>query len=162
MERITVYHNPACGNSRGALEILRERKVEVDVIEYLKAHPTREALEKIADMLDGPIADLVRKDKRFKELGLDAAKYNDKKTVVALLLEHLIDAPKRLLLLTGSDLTHVDVAQRTDCRNNPKDIFARSTRDRSEAGRTRASWRKLSFGRSGDRPDRADDAQRQK
>ncbi|MGD0117462.1 MAG: arsenate reductase (glutaredoxin) [Candidatus Binatus sp.] len=88
MERITVYHNPACGNSRGALEILRERKVEVDVIEYLKAHPTREALEKIADMLDGPIADLVRKDKRFKELGLDAAKYNDKKTVVALLLEH--------------------------------------------------------------------------
>jgi len=88
MERITVYHNPACGNSRGALEILRTRKVEVDVIEYLKAHPTREALEKIADMLDGPVADLVRKDKRFKELGLDAAKYNDKKTVVALLLEH--------------------------------------------------------------------------
>jgi arsenate reductase len=88
MERITVYHNPACGNSRGALEILRARKVEVDVIEYLKAHPTRQALEKIADMLDGPIADLVRKDKRFKELGLEAAKYNDKKTVVALLLEH--------------------------------------------------------------------------
>ena len=88
MERITVYHNPACGNSRGALEILRERKVEVDVIEYLKAHPTREALEKIADMLDGPIADLVRKDKRFKELGLNPASYADKKSVVALLLEH--------------------------------------------------------------------------
>jgi len=44
MERITVYHNPACGNSRGALELLRTRKVDVDVIEYLKEHPTRQAL----------------------------------------------------------------------------------------------------------------------
>ncbi len=32
-------------------------------------------------MLDGPVADLVRKDKRFKELGLNAADYADKKTV---------------------------------------------------------------------------------
>jgi arsenate reductase (glutaredoxin) len=88
MERITVYHNPACGNSRGALELLRARDVDFDIIEYLKVHPTRQALEKIADMLDGPVADLVRKDKRFKELGLDAARYADKKAVVALLLEH--------------------------------------------------------------------------
>jgi len=88
MERITVYHNPACGNSRGALELLHARKVDVDIIEYLKSHPTRQALEKIVDMLEGPVADLVRKDKRFKELGIDAAKYADKKTVVALLLDH--------------------------------------------------------------------------
>ena len=39
-------------------------------------------------MLEGPVADLVRKDKRFKELGLNADKYVDKKAVVALLLEH--------------------------------------------------------------------------
>ncbi len=39
-------------------------------------------------MLDAPVADLVRKDKRFKELGLDPNDYADKKTVVALLLEH--------------------------------------------------------------------------
>ena len=39
-------------------------------------------------MLDGPVADLVRKDKRFKELGLDAAAYTDKKSVVALLLKY--------------------------------------------------------------------------
>ena len=37
---------------------------------------------------DGPVADLVRKDKRFKELGLNPANYADKKSVVALLLEH--------------------------------------------------------------------------
>jgi arsenate reductase len=39
-------------------------------------------------MLDGPVADLVRKDKRFKELGLNPAEYADKKAVIALLLEH--------------------------------------------------------------------------
>jgi arsenate reductase (glutaredoxin) len=39
-------------------------------------------------MLEGPVADLVRKDKRFKELGLDAADYTSKKAVVGLLLEH--------------------------------------------------------------------------
>jgi len=88
MERITLYHNPACGNSRGALEILRERKADFDIIEYLKEHPTRQALEKIVAMLDGPVADLVRKDKLFKELGLSPDKYADKKAVVALLLEH--------------------------------------------------------------------------
>ena len=70
------------------MDILRARDVEFDIIEYLKDHPTRERLEKIIDMLDGPVADLVRKDKRFKELGLNPADYTAKKTVVAVLLEH--------------------------------------------------------------------------
>jgi arsenate reductase (glutaredoxin) len=70
------------------MEMLRGRDVEFDIIEYLKKPPTREALEKIIDMLEGPIADLVRKDKRFKELGLSENDYAEKKAVVALLLEH--------------------------------------------------------------------------
>jgi arsenate reductase (glutaredoxin) len=88
MERITLYHNPGCGSSRGALEILRAREVEFDIVEYLKEHPTRERLEKFIDLLDEPVANLVRKDKRFKELKLDAADYTDKKSVVALLLKY--------------------------------------------------------------------------
>ena len=68
--------------------MLRARDVEFDIIEYLKNHPTRETLEKIIDMLDGPAADLVRKDKRFQELGLNADDYAEKKTVVVLLLKH--------------------------------------------------------------------------
>ena len=39
-------------------------------------------------MLEGPVTDLVRKDKRFKELGLNPVDYTDKKTVVALLLKY--------------------------------------------------------------------------
>ena len=37
--RCGVYHNPVCSKSRGALEILGERGVDVEVIEYLKAQP---------------------------------------------------------------------------------------------------------------------------
>ena len=70
------------------MDLLRARDVEFDIIEYLKKPPTRETLEKIIEMLDGPVADLVRKDKRFKELGLESNDYVEKKAVVALLLKH--------------------------------------------------------------------------
>ena len=83
-----VYHNPVCSKSRGALEILGEQGVAVEVIEYLKAQPTQADLERIVDAIPDPPSALVRKDKRFAELGLDAADYETKEQVVAVLLEH--------------------------------------------------------------------------
>ncbi|HKN01715.1 MAG TPA: ArsC/Spx/MgsR family protein [Candidatus Binataceae bacterium] len=68
--------------------MLRARDVEFDIIEYLKDRPTREKLGKIIEMLERQVADLVRKDKRFKELKLNPAEYVEKQAVVALLLEH--------------------------------------------------------------------------
>lgn len=88
MERVTIYHNPACGKSRGALEILRQCGVAHEVLEYLKTPADRAALGRILDLLPGAPAELVRKDKRFKELGLDEADYQSKQQVIALLLEH--------------------------------------------------------------------------
>jgi arsenate reductase len=70
------------------VELLRERGVEFDAIEYLKTPPSREALEKILAMLEVPAAELVRNDKRFAELGLKAEDYTEPKKIVALLLEH--------------------------------------------------------------------------
>ncbi|MET0628020.1 MAG: arsenate reductase (glutaredoxin) [Acidimicrobiia bacterium] len=87
-EALRVYHNPVCSKSRGALEILEERGADVDVIEYLKARPTRADLERILDAIPDEPAALVRKDKRFKELELDASDYQSSEEVVTLLLEH--------------------------------------------------------------------------
>jgi len=70
------------------LEILRDRGVEFDVVEYLKTPLSRAELERMLDLVPDPPADLVRKDKRFGELGLSADDYTDKESVVALLLEH--------------------------------------------------------------------------
>jgi len=88
MSEILVYHNPVCSKSRGALDILGERGVDSDVVEYLKAPPDRAALERILDAIPDPPAELVRKDKRFDELGLKADDYADRESVITLLLEH--------------------------------------------------------------------------
>ena len=88
MDDVLVFHNPACSKSRGALEILRERQVEADVVEYLKAPPDRATLERIVDAVASEPSALVRKDKRFEELGLDRDRYATRSEVVELLLEH--------------------------------------------------------------------------
>jgi len=88
MEPMQVYFNPSCSKARGAVEILRDKGIDLDIVEYLKQHPSRADLERIVDAIPDPPAALVRKDKRFAELGLDAADYESKEQVVAVLLEH--------------------------------------------------------------------------
>lgn len=88
MEKLLVLHNPGCSKSRGAVEILNERGVEFDVVEYLKEPLERATLERVLDLLPDAPADLVRKDKNFKELGLNADDYTTPEEVVAVLLEH--------------------------------------------------------------------------
>jgi arsenate reductase len=88
MADIVVYHNPACSKSRGAVAILEERGDAAEIVEYLKTNPSRADLERIVDAISDEPAALVRKDKRFGELALDAADYVTKEQVVALLLEH--------------------------------------------------------------------------
>ena len=83
-----MYHNPSCSKSRGALEILAEQGIDSDVVEYLKAPPDRATLERIVDAIPNPPGELVRKDKRFKELGLAASDYTTRDAVVKLLLDH--------------------------------------------------------------------------
>ena len=67
---------------------MRERDVEFDVIEYLKTPLSREALERIVDLVPDNPQEMVRHDKNFKELGLDADDYTSKEAVVNVLLEH--------------------------------------------------------------------------
>ena len=68
--------------------ILRERGVEFDAVEYLKAPLDRAGFERVLDAVPDPPADLVRKDKRFTELGLRAEDYTAREAVIRLLLAH--------------------------------------------------------------------------
>ena len=70
------------------MDILRDRDVEFDVIEYLKQPLSRDDLIRFLDLLPNEPADLVRKDKNFKELNLDASDYIGHEAVVDLLLQH--------------------------------------------------------------------------
>ena len=88
MDHIVLYHNPACSKSRGALEILREREADLEIVEYLKTPLDEADLRHILGLIDDAPAELVRKDANFRALGLSAADYATEDAVVGLLLEH--------------------------------------------------------------------------
>ena len=50
---VTIYHNPGCSNSRGALALLRESGVEPVIVEYLKTPLTAAELAGLAGKLKG-------------------------------------------------------------------------------------------------------------
>lgn len=84
---VIVYHNPSCSKSRGALDILRERNVDAEVVEYLKSPPSRADLERILDSIsDEPVALVRTDDDKFKKLGI--AKPASRDEVIDLLAEH--------------------------------------------------------------------------
>jgi arsenate reductase (glutaredoxin) len=86
---VTIFHNPSCSNSRGALGILEEQSLNYVVVEYLKTPPDRDTLEAIVSKLAQPIRELVRtSDKKFIELGLDPSDYQTSAQIVDLLLQH--------------------------------------------------------------------------
>jgi arsenate reductase len=71
------------------LAVAEELGVETDVILYIKTPPDRKALEKLVAALEDPVEDLVRKDSKFKQLGLDPGDYaGNPDAVIDLLLEH--------------------------------------------------------------------------
>ena len=57
-------------------------------MQYLKTPLDEDALREILGMVDAAPGALVRKDKYFKDLGLNAADYNTVDAVVKLLAEH--------------------------------------------------------------------------
>ena len=69
---VVIYHNPACGTSRNALELIRHVGIEPHVIEYLKTPPSRAMVAWLAERTGTPLRDLLReKGTPFAELGLE-------------------------------------------------------------------------------------------
>ncbi len=67
-----IYHNPRCSKSRQTLQLLEERNLEPEVVEYLKTPPSREELEQILGMLGLEPRQLMRtKEAEYTDLGLD-------------------------------------------------------------------------------------------
>ena len=83
-----IYHNPRCSKSRQTLQLLRDRDVEVEIVEYLKTPPDEAALRHLLHMLNLSPRDLMRKqEKEYKELGLDNPDL-DGDNLIKALVEH--------------------------------------------------------------------------
>jgi len=92
---IRIYHNPRCSKSRQALQLLRDKGVEPEIVEYLKTPPTREELEQVLDMLGLEPRQLMRtKEKEYKEQGLADPELSRDQLITAMLATpRLIERP---------------------------------------------------------------------
>lgn len=92
---VTIWHNPRCSNSRGALQILREHGIEPSVIDYLKDPPDRATLQAlVAATGNGARALLRDKEPAYAALGLGNAGV-DEAALIDAMLQHpeLINRP---------------------------------------------------------------------
>ena len=48
---VVLYHNSKCSKSRQTLDLLRDRGIVPDIIEYLKSPPSAEKLQEILGLL---------------------------------------------------------------------------------------------------------------
>lgn len=58
---LKIYHNNRCSKSRQALELIRDSKQEVEVIDYLRTPPTAIELQDILQKLHMKPEQLIRK-----------------------------------------------------------------------------------------------------
>ena len=71
-ETLKIYHNPRCSKCRLTKQLVEDKGVSVNIVEYLKTPPTARELGKLLDMLHMQPRDLMRKHEApYKELGLD-------------------------------------------------------------------------------------------
>ena len=71
------------------MAVAEELGVTCDVVLYIKTPPNRKVLEGIVAGLEDPVEELVRKDSKFKKLGLNPNDFADNpEAVIEILLKH--------------------------------------------------------------------------
>lgn len=59
-----IYHNPRCSKSRATLALLRERGVEIEIIDYIATPPSKPTLRALMRKLGGPALAMVRTEEQ--------------------------------------------------------------------------------------------------
>lgn len=92
---VTIWHNPRCSKSRGALQILREHGIEPTVIAYLDTPPDVATLRAlVAAMGTGARALLRTREEAYAALGLADPALDDTALLAAMHAHpELIDRP---------------------------------------------------------------------
>lgn len=87
---LKIYHNPRCSKSCQTLQLIEEKGISPDVVEYLKAPPTAQELTKITKLLGvGPRELLRTKEAEYIACGLDNMELDD-----AAIIEIMVNHPK--------------------------------------------------------------------
>ncbi|MFJ2548264.1 arsenate reductase (glutaredoxin) [Pseudomonas sp. NPDC087612] len=101
MTDLTLYHNPRCSKSRGALELLEARGLAPTVVRYLETPPTAGELKALLGKLGISARQLLRSgEDEYKTLNLADASLSE-----AQLIEAMVQHPKlieRPILIAGN------------------------------------------------------------
>ena len=95
MTDLTLYHNPRCSKSRGALELLEERGLNPTVVRYLETPPDAATLQALLARLGIGARQLLRTgEDEYKSLDLANPALTDEQLIAAM-AEHpkLIERP---------------------------------------------------------------------
>ncbi|PYC22825.1 arsenate reductase (glutaredoxin) [Pseudomonas mosselii] len=95
MTDLTLYHNPRCSKSRGALELLEARGLAPTIVRYLETPPDAATLEQLLGKLGIGARQLLRTgEDEYKALDLANPALSDAQLIKAM-VEHpkLIERP---------------------------------------------------------------------
>lgn len=95
MTDLTLYHNPRCSKSRGALELLEARGLQPQVVHYLETPPSAAELRELLGKLGYSARQLLRSgEEAYQTLNLADPTLDDE-ALIAAMLEHprLIERP---------------------------------------------------------------------
>lgn len=98
---IKIYHNPRCRKSREALELVKGKVEDVEIIEYLKTPPTSDELQQVISRLGIKPVDLIRKNEDIFKEKFKGHTYSDAEWI-----QILVDHPKlieRPIVINGDE-----------------------------------------------------------
>ena len=71
MSAITIYHNPNCSKSRATLDLIKEKRIEPIIVEYLVDPPTPETIKELINKLGLTAREIMReKEKPYSDNNL--------------------------------------------------------------------------------------------
>lgn len=72
--KVTIWHNPRCSKSRQTLQLLNDRGIEPEIVDYQKAPPNADEIRRVLALLSCKASQVVRKGETiYKELDLASA-----------------------------------------------------------------------------------------
>lgn len=101
MTDLTLYHNPRCSKSRGALELLQARGLTPDIVLYLETPPDAAQLRELLTKLGKNARQLLRTgEDAYKQLNLADASLGEEDLIAAMVANpKLIERP---ILVAGN------------------------------------------------------------
>lgn len=95
MAQVTIYHNPRCSKSRETLQLIEQRHIQPQVVEYLKSPPSVTELQTLVKQLGFASARELMRSKEDDYKRLNLAEETDETKLLEAMVAHpkLIERP---------------------------------------------------------------------